>query len=142
MTKTIAYLGPIGTFTEQAALLYDSDADLMPLNSVLAIANAVDNGTVEEGVVPIENSLQGSVPDTLDLLIHDTALMISREIIIPIELCLMLKPDTKQQEVEVVYSHPNALGQCRKYLDEQYKNAIQIASLSTAAAVEDMFSSI
>ena len=141
MTKTIAYLGPIGTFTEQAALLYDSDADLMPLNSVLAIANAVDNGTVEEGVVPIENSLQGSVPDTLDLLIHDTALMISREIIIPIELCLMLKPDTKQQEVEVVYSHPNALGQCRKYLDEQYKNAIQIASLSTAAAVEDMLSS-
>ena len=85
MTKSIAYLGPIGTFTEQAALLYDADADLMPLTSVLAIANAVDKATVEEGVVPIENSLQGSVPDTLDLLIHDTTLMISREIIIPIE---------------------------------------------------------
>ena len=141
MTKHIAYLGPIGTFTEQAALLYDSNAELTPLTSVLSVADAVHKGAVEEGVVPIENSLQGSVPDTLDLLIHDTTLMISREIIIPIELCLMVKPNTKKQEVEVVYSHPNALGQCRKYLDEQYYGAIQIASLSTAAAVEDMLGS-
>ena len=141
MTKSIGYLGPIGTFTEQAAILYDTDATLIPLSSVSAIAEAVYDGTLDEGVVPIENSLQGSVPDTLDLLIHDTTLMISREIIIPIELCLMTKPETRKNEIEIVYSHPMAIGQCRKYLALEHKNAIQIASLSTATAVEDMLKS-
>ena len=116
MAKLIAYLGPAGTFTEAAALRYDPEAQLIPFPSVAAVAEAVDSGTAEEGVVPIENSLEGSVTDTLDLLIHDSNLSIRHEIVIPIEHCLLGKPGGSAQEVALIYSHPQALAQCRATL--------------------------
>lgn len=76
--KSIAYLGPPGTNAEQAALKYDSQAQLVPFPSVSAVASAVDTAIASEGIVPIENSLEGSVPDTLDLLIHESRLLICR----------------------------------------------------------------
>ena len=141
MAKRIAYLGPAGTFTEAAALRYDSEAQLIPFSSIAAVAAAVDSGMAEEGVVPIENSLEGSVTDTLDLLIHDSELSIRHEMVISIEHCLLVKPGVLAQDVSAVYSHPQALGQCRRFIERCFPKAQAVAALSTAAAVEDMLQS-
>ena len=138
MAKRIAYLGPAGTFTEAAALLYDADASLIPMSSVAAVAAAVESDAAEEGVVPIENSIEGSVTDTLDLLIHDSTLSIRRELVIPIEHCLLVKPGVTIGGIESIHSHTQALGQCRHYIEERFPKAQAVAALSTAAAVEDM----
>ena len=88
MPKRIAYLGPMGTFTEEAAILYDSQGELESFPTVAAVALAVSSGMAQEGVVPIENNLEGSVTATLDLLIHEGKLFINRELVLPIEHCL------------------------------------------------------
>jgi prephenate dehydratase len=138
MTKRLAYLGPAGTFTEQAALLHDPQAQLIPLTTVAAVATAVDSGMADEGVVAIENSLEGSVTDTLDVLIHESRLAIRRELVLPIEHCLLVTTGTSSEQVETIYSHPQALGQCRRFLERCFPKARLEASLSTTAAVEEM----
>ena len=138
MAKQIAYLGPAGTFTEAAALLYDAAASLIPMSTISAVAAAVDSDAAEEGVVPIENSIEGSVTDTLDLLIHDSTLLIRRELVIPIEHCLLVKPGVTIDRIESIHSHTQALGQCRHYIEGRFPRAQAVAALSTAAAVEDM----
>ncbi len=140
MAKRIAYLGPPGTFTEEAALLYAKEAELIPFSSIPAVAAAVDTGMAEEGVVAIENSLEGSVTDTLDLLIHESKLLIRRELVLPIEHLLLVKPGTEAQEVKAIFSHPQALAQCRHFLERCFSQAQLLAALSTAAAVEQMMS--
>jgi prephenate dehydratase len=138
VAKRIAYLGPAGTFTEEAAQRYDPQAQLIPFPSIPAVALAVDSGMAEEGVVPIENSIEGSVNDTLDLLIHEARLFIRKELVLPIEHCLLVMPGTQASEIRVVYSHPQALGQCRRFLERCFPKAQLVASLSTAAAVEEL----
>lgn len=138
MTKRIGFLGPSGTFTEEAALLYDGDAQLIPFSSISAVGAAVVTGMVEEGVVAIENSIGGSVTDTLDLLVHGPDLFIKQEIVLPIMHCLLVKPGTQADAIKVIYSHPQALGQCRPFLEQCFPKAQLEASLSTAAAVEEM----
>ena len=137
MSRRLAFLGPAGTFTEEAALRHDPQAHLVPFSTVSAVAAAVDTGMADEGVVAIENSLEGSVPDTLDLLIHESALVIRQEIVLPIRHHLMAKAGTRPEEIRVIYSHPNALGQCRRFLERCFPKAQLVASLSTAAAVQD-----
>jgi prephenate dehydratase len=141
MTKRLAFLGPAGTNTEQIAIVHDPDATLLPFPSVPAVAAAVDSGMADEGVVAIENSLEGSVTSNLDLLIHESNLFIRHELVLPIQHLLLSKPETKSEEVRVVYSHPQALGQCRSYLAKCFPDAQLAASLSTSAAVEEMQSS-
>jgi prephenate dehydratase len=136
--KKIAYLGPAGTFTEEAALMHDSEAQLLPFFSIAAVASAVETGMVEEGVVAIENSLEGSVTDTLDLLIHESSLVIRKELVLSIDHCLLVKPGTQADEVKVLFSHPQALGQCRRFIERCFPKAEVMAALSTAAAVEEM----
>jgi prephenate dehydratase len=137
MASIISFLGPVGTYTEEAALLYDPQADLRPYPSIASAGLAVLAGDTAEGVVPIENSLEGSVNFTLDLLIGHSGLFIRKEIVLPIEHYLMGKPGTKLADVQVVYSHPQALAQCREYLERNFPGAQQMASLSTVAAVTD-----
>ena len=138
MTHSIAYLGPAGTFTEEASVRYDAAASLVPLPSIAAVGSAVATGSSEEGVVPIENSLEGAVNDTLDLLIREPLLRIRRELILPVEHCLMVRSGTDNEDIQVVISHPQALGQCREYIERRFPKATAMASLSTAAAVEQM----
>jgi len=136
--KRIAYLGPPGTFTEEAALLYDPSAQLLPFASVAAVAAAVDSGMAEEGVVAIENSIEGSVTDTLDILIHESRLSIRRELVLPIEHYLLVRPGMQAADVKVLLSHPQALGQCRRFVERCFAKAEVVAALSTTAAVEEM----
>ena len=138
MAPRVAYLGPAGTFTEQAARQHAPNGELQPFPSITGVALAVTSGMAEEGVVPIENSLEGSVNDTLDILIRQEGLFICKELVIPINHCLMAQSGTKVSDIKVVFSHPQALGQCRQFLERCIPNAQLVASLSTAAAVEDM----
>ena len=138
MEKKIAYLGPAGTFTEEAALGYDDRAQLIPFSSIPAVAVAVETGIAQEGVVPIENSIEGSVTDTLDLLIHESSLVIRKELTLPIAHFLLTKPGTEANEIKIVFSHPQALAQCRRFIERCFPKAEVVAALSTAAAVEEM----
>lgn len=135
MTR-IAYLGPPGTNGEEAAIRRDARATHIPRVSHAAVAAAVESGEADEGVVAIENSINGSVAETLDILIHETSLQIQAEIVVPIEHVLIVKPGTDLGAVRLVYSHPQALGQCRRYLESAFPEAALDAALSTAEAVE------
>jgi prephenate dehydratase len=141
VVKRIAFLGPVGTYTEEAALQYDPQADLQAFPTIAAVGRAVSSGVTDEGVTPIENSLEGSVTYTLDLLISQSDLSIYKEIVLPIEHYLMAKPETRAPDIQVIFSHPQALAQCRNFLEQCFPNAQQTASLSTVTAVADMKSS-
>ncbi|MBI4300136.1 MAG: prephenate dehydratase [Chloroflexi bacterium] len=141
MARRVAYLGPAGTFSEQAALLHSAEAQLLPFASVEAVAAAVEAGLAEEGVVPIENSIEGSVTSTLDLLIHDSTLVIRRELVLAIDHCLVVKPGIQASDIRTIYSHPQALGQCRRFIERCFPKAQVAAALSTAAAVEEAMAS-
>jgi prephenate dehydratase len=131
----VAYLGPAGTNSEVAALRAQPGAELVPCGTVFAVARAVAAAEVDLGVVPIENSLQGTVTDTVDVLIQDPALAVRGEIVLDIEHCLLATPGTRRDEIDVIYSHPQSLGQCRRYLESNFPHARTEASLSNAEAV-------
>lgn len=143
MSNKIAYLGPPGTFSEEAALVFDKAARLVPFPSIRAVANAVALSVagVDEGIVPIENSIEGAVPDTLDLLIHESGVMIRHELVLPIRQNLVTKPGVNMNEIKVLYSIPQALGQCRDFITLHFPKVQAVAALSTTAAVEEMMAS-
>ena len=134
----IAYLGPPGTFTEQAAVLFAGEnarSEFAPFPSITASAESVAQRQADVAVVPFENSLAGAVGETHDLIIHQLELNICDELVIPIEHCLIVAPDADTSEVRAIYSHPQALGQCQRYLNRRFPNARTEATLSTVQAV-------
>lgn len=141
MTQRLSYFGPAGTYTEEAAHLYDAQAELIPFSTIPTVCQAVSDGAVDAGVVPIENSIEGSVVNTLDFLINESDLAIRYEIVLPIEHCLMVRPGADPAVLQVIFSHPQSLAQCRHYLEDHYPAARPTASLSNAAAVTEMLSS-
>ncbi len=132
----VAYLGPPGTFGEEAATRYAPSATLLSCPTHGAVARAVESGEADTGVMAIENSLNGSVAETLDILIHDTALTIEGELLLPVVHNLVASPGTAIEDIELIYSHPQALGQCRAFLEERCPGSQRAAALSTAQAVE------
>lgn len=137
MTEAIAYLGPAGTFSEQAAKRFaDTLADeyrLVPCTTVTACAEAVEDGDVRYAVVPLENSLEGSVNETLDILTTGLHLLIVAELVLSIDHALLV-PSTHTGSIKTVYSHPQALAQCRTYLRRTWPDAVTVPVLSTADA--------
>ena len=134
---SIAFLGPRGTYSEEAAIAYGgADAELIPFPSIPASVEAVETGVAGVAVLPIENSIEGGVSTTLDLLIHETDLRICRELVVPIRHVLVTQDGVSLDEIRTVMSHPQALGQCRRYLDRTLSHAQQVAALSTAGAVQ------
>jgi len=133
----IAYLGPEGTFSEEAALSQArrDDATLVPFSSIPALVSAVETGLTERAMLPIENSLEGSVSFTLDLLIHETDLKIRNELVVPVRNNLVVVPGTKLEQIKSVTSHPQPFGQCRRFLERCLPNVDKVAALSMAAAV-------
>jgi len=137
-TISVAYLGPPGTNSEVAAIRGYPAADHVPVPTVMAAVRAVEARNADFAVVPIENSLQGTITDTVDLLIHDDGIAICGEIVLPIEHCLMVQPGASRASIEVVYSHPQSLGQCRHYLEARLPGVRTEAALSNAEAVAIM----
>lgn len=134
---SIAFLGPRGTYSEAAAVAYGGpDAELIPFSSIPAAASAVERGEADVAVLPIENSIEGGVSTTLDLLIHESGLRICSELVVPIQHVLVAKTPIDLAEIRTVMSHPQALGQCRRYLEQRLPHAEQVAALSTAGAVQ------
>jgi prephenate dehydratase len=135
MTQTIAYLGPPGSFSEEAAIAYNGpDTELLPLASMPAVVTAVETGAATVGVLPIENVLEGSVTTTLDLLIHETDLRIAGETVIPIRQYLVARPGITLPQIKVLYVHPQSLGQCRRFIERCLPGVATVASLSNSAA--------
>lgn len=132
----VGFFGPFGTFTEQAVR---SQADLVggelvAFRTVPDVLDAVASGDVEFGVVPIENSIEGSVNFTQDALSFDYELLIQREIVLNIEHCLLALPGTKLADITTVLSIPVATAQCHRYLRENLPDADVRAANSTADA--------
>jgi len=116
----VAFLGPLGTFTEQA-LLTQPDlavAELVPMPSMLDVLQAVDDGRVDVGFAAIENAIEGTVNVTLDTLAFDVDLLIQREVVIPIEMHLLGLPGAQLDQIHEVLSIPIAAAQCRRFLHE------------------------
>lgn len=133
---TVAFLGPVGTFSE-AALLSQPDlaaADLVALPTFSAVLNAVEAGEVDLGFVAIENAIEGTVNVTQDTLAFDADLLIQREVVLAVHLDLMVLPGVTAAEVTRVWSYPHALAQCRRYLARELPHADAEASNSTADA--------
>jgi prephenate dehydratase len=136
---TTAFLAPRGTFSEDAALRRAGSEDqLVAFNSFPALVSAVETGLADEAVLPIENSIEGAVPTTLDLLIHETPLRIAAEIPLPVRHFLVGAPGAEFADIRVVTSHPQGLGQCRRFLDRCLPGVEQVAALSTAGAVKEV----
>lgn len=133
---TFAFLGPPGTYGEQAALQCAPANELLACPSHAAVAAAVREGRAERGLLAVENSLEGSVVESLDLLIQDESLHACREVALPIEHCLIVAPGGSAAQVRVIVSHTNALGQCRGFIERQFPNATLEPALSTAGAVQ------
>src|SRR5689334_3188102 len=132
---TIAYLGPPGTFSEEAAIAYGGpDAEFLPLASMPAAVTAVETGLANVCVLPIENVLEGSVTTTLDLLIHETDLRIAGETVIPIRHYLVTRPGLALGQIKVLYAHPQSLGQCRRFVERCLPGVATVAALSNSVA--------
>jgi prephenate dehydratase len=130
--KKIGFLGPSGTFTEEAASKLKGE--LVPFESIVDVLDAVDRGKVDWGVVPIENSIEGPVGMTLDLMAHEYDLKIRNEITLPVSHNLLVNHGADTDSITTVYSHIQALSQCRKFLDDL--KVVVHATPSTSAAAE------
>src|SRR6476620_9981217 len=113
-----AFLGPRGTFSEEAAVAFaGADGEFIAFSSIPALTAAVETGLAESAVLPIENSIEGAISTTLDLLIHETDLSIVAELIVRVRLFLITVPGATMDDIKVVASHSNPLGQSRRFLE-------------------------
>jgi prephenate dehydratase len=135
VSGVVAYPGPAGSHSGAAAATLHPSAELHAVGGFRAVADAVARAEVEQGVLPIESSLAGAVPETHDLL-HERALSIVAEAVLPIQHCLLAAVDVPLEEIRVVRSHPTALEQCRVLLDS-LPNAAVISASTTADAARE-----
>ena len=131
----IGYLGPEGTWSHQAALArFGESVHLQPFPSFSHVFEAAERGEVDYAVVPIENSTDGFVTQTMDLLMTSSRLRICAQIHLNIRNCLL--SNVAREDIRVIYSHPQVLGQCRHWLQQNFPQAEQISTASTAAAAK------
>jgi len=111
----IGFQGEHGAYSETASLAYNSSLLPIPCREFYDVFHEVSTGQLDLGIVPVENSLEGPITQVNDLLI-DTELKITGEITIPIHHCLLALPDVEYRDLRIVYSHPQALAQCREFI--------------------------
>ena len=134
----VGFLGPSGTYAEEALRASaPGPVEEVPYPTVYETVTAVQEGAVDRGVVPIENSLEGSVTTTLDTLAGGEAdsVRIVAEVVRPVSHSLVARPGVALGDVTRVVSHPQALAQCRRFLRERLAGAREEATGSTAEAV-------
>jgi prephenate dehydratase len=140
----LGYFGPAGTFTHAALLASahvtgGTELEAVPLPTERETILAAGAGTVDAALVPIENSLEGGVNATLDTLALDDAgerVRIVGEEVLPISLALIVRPGVALGDIDAVFSHPQPLGQCRRYLTEALPGRRAVAATSTVEAVQ------
>lgn len=134
----LGYLGPAGTFSEEAirAAVGSADAELVPFASIHETVMAVEDREIDRALVPIENSSEGGVSATLDALARDAEdVAIVGETVLDIRNCLIARDDVPLDGIAVVVSHPQPLGQCARFLRAELPGAVVRATTSTADAV-------
>jgi prephenate dehydratase len=131
-----AYLGPEGTFAEAALIsaVASSEGARFPQPSVAAALAAVRSGEADAALVPLENSVEGSVPATMDGLADGAPLVITREVFLPVTMTLVSRPGVALADVRSVASHPHALAQSSRWLEANLPGISPLPSTSTAAA--------
>ena len=116
--KTVAFQGEPGAYSEGAAFqFFGAKTKVNPCKDFKDVFDSVCTQKTQFGIVPIENSLEGSVPQNYDLFLRYD-LKVCAEVIFKIEHCLIANPGTSLEDIKMVYSHPQALGQCRSFLEE------------------------
>jgi prephenate dehydratase len=133
----VGFLGPAGTFSEEALRASaPGEVDEVPYTTVYEAVAAVQSGEVDNAVVPIENSIEGSVTATLDALVHEAPdVWITREVVLPIEHYLVARRELALEAIERVLSHPQGTAQCARFLREHLPAAARVNMSSTAEAV-------
>ena len=128
----VGVIGPRGTFSEVAARKWDSSCELSYFDEISDVVEAVLGGEVDFGVVPIENSIEGSVNITLDLLLEHSVKIVS-EVVVPVVHNLLAR---EKGPIHTIVSHPQALAQCRKFLRAHFRDARLEGVQSTASAAK------
>jgi chorismate mutase/prephenate dehydratase len=129
---SMAYLGPRGTYSEAAAVQHFGEAARgVPCDSIDDVFRDVEAEQVDYGVVPVENSTEGAIGRTLDLLLQ-TPLKVCGEVVLPVHHCFLSK--TEPPAIRAIYSHAQSLGQCHEWLNRNYPNAGRVAVASNAEA--------
>ena len=137
---SVAFLGPPGTFTEEALLTQPdlAEADLLPLRSIPDVLAATEGGESDFGFVAIENSIEGTVNLSLDAMVFDNDVLIQREVVLAVRLNLLAPPGTTLDSVERVVSFPHATAQCRQWPAQNLTQVVVIAANSTAEAAQEV----
>ncbi|MCU0576669.1 MAG: prephenate dehydratase [Desulfobacterota bacterium] len=130
--QKVAYLGPEGSFSHQGAFsAFSLDGDLMPFKDIESVIQAVASSRVDIGVVPVENSTEGMINQTLDMM-ASTRLSVIQEFLLPIRNCLL--SGIPKERIRKVFSHPQALAQCKGWLTSNLPGAEVIETASTSDA--------
>jgi len=138
--KKVGILGPKGTHSEEAALwlkkFLREDWHLEIYADIFDVLTGIKERKLDAGLVPVENSLEGSINITLDTLARSDTLTISRELVWPVKNFLMTKPLADVNSIKKIFSHAQPLAQCRKFLQKNFPGAEIISTASTARAAE------
>lgn len=134
----VGYLGPPGTFSEEAVSRCDLAAggEPVPFRTFADAYRALRRGEVDAALLPIENSIEGSVGATLDLLVAEPGPLIRRELLLPVHQHLLARSGMRLEDVKRVLSHPQPLGQCSRFLHEKLPGATLEPTHSTADAAQ------
>lgn len=133
----LGYLGPLGTFSHQAALEWsDGKEEIREFDTINSVILAVHNGEIDRAIVPIENSIEGAINVTIDMLAFDVDLYITGEYVLNISQNILIKQGAAVEDVKVITSHPQPIGQCSKILNTKYREKTVEYADSTAAAAK------
>jgi prephenate dehydratase len=143
----VGYLGPEGTFSEEASKVYakkikGKKVEMMPYTTIHDLLFAADRGQVAEAMVPIENSIEGTIGVVTDMLVKDVNLKIKQEMVLPVYHYLLAQKGVKLSEITDVISHPQPIDQCREFLRKKLPKARMHLSYSTAEAARQVASSL
>ena len=132
----LGYLGPNGTFSHQAAMEWsEGKEEIKEFSTIYSVILAVEKGEIDRAIVPIENSIDGSINTTLDTLAFDVDLYITGEYILHISENLMVKKGVKKEDIKIITSHPQPIGQCSKLLSHEFADMkIEFADSTASAA--------
>ncbi len=130
----LGYLGPDGTFSHMAAMEYAAGGDIRRFPTIYSIICAVNSGEIDEGIVPIENSIEGSINTTLDALAFDVDLYIVAEHVLKIRENILIKKGADKSMIKKIMSHPQPIGQCSRILNSEFQGVDIEFTNSTAEA--------
>ena len=138
MSDKIGYLGPKGTFTKLAVDAAFNGDEKIAFKTIPECMDAVNDGKVKIGVVPIENAIEGTVHLSIDYLVHQVRLPIIAEIVVPIQQNLLVHSNFNGTlaDIKEVHSHRHAIAQCQQYLHKNLPNATIHYTNSTGSAAE------